>query len=107
MEEQISRATRVIAQKGKSQTFYTPKIIKSKHPVHMSYEMIEHQRELISMQKRIDECKNVQQRKKDKNDPLLYPPYFIRKHVTAKDARVDGFSRKIVGSQIQQRRQRQ
>ena len=101
LEEQISRATRVISQKRQSQTFYTPKIIKSKRPlVHKSYEMREHQRELSSMKKRIEECKNKEQRKKDRNDPMVYPPYFIRANNGAKDVRIDGYSRKVADSKV-------
>ena len=49
----------------------------------------------------------MQQRRKDRNDPMLYPPYFIRNNFSAKDARIDGFSKKVMGSQVHQRRQRE
>ena len=59
---------------------------------------MEHAREMKSMKKRINDCKSLQQRKKDHNDPLMYPPYFIRENTDAKDARIDGYSRKILGN---------
>ena len=97
MQDQISRATRVVARRQLSQSYYTPKIIKSKPPSNLSYEAIEHERELRSMKKRIKGCKNVQQRKKDRNDPIIYPPYFIRDSLHAKDVRIDGYSRQVLG----------
>lgn len=48
-----------------------------------------------SLNKRIKEVKNIQQRKKDKNDPIVYPPYFVRESFEAKDVRIDGFYKKV------------
>ena len=48
------------------------------------------------MSKRIRECKSLCQRKKDHNDPIVYPSYFVRREKQTKDARIDGYFRQIV-----------
>lgn len=38
----------------------------------------------------------MSQRKKDHNDPIIYPSYFIRERKYSKDARIDGYFRQVV-----------
>ena len=38
----------------------------------------------------------MSQRKKDHNDPIIYPSYFIREQKYSKDARIDGYFRQVV-----------
>jgi hypothetical protein len=46
--------------------------------------------------KRIKNCKSLSQRKKDHNDPIIYPSYFIREQKYSKDARIDGYFLQVV-----------
>lgn len=48
------------------------------------------------MQTRIRNCKSLSQRKKDHNDPIVYPTYFIREKKRCKDARIDAYFRRVV-----------
>lgn len=38
----------------------------------------DHEAEIRHLQGRISNCKNIQQRKKDKTDPIVNPTYFIK-----------------------------
>jgi hypothetical protein len=38
----------------------------------------------------------MSQRKKDHNDPIIYPTYFIREKKRCKDARIDSYLRRVV-----------
>lgn len=48
------------------------------------------------MNDRIKNCKNLQQRKKDKTDPITNPTYFIKKGQQVKDVTISGFCQKIM-----------
>lgn len=61
-----------------------------------SFAELEHGREMVSLKQRIRECKSLGQRKKDRNDPILYPSYFIRGNKRSKDARIDGYFKQIL-----------
>ena len=58
---------------------------------------MEHKRQLRSLQKRIKEIKNWQQRKKDHSDPIAYPIYLIRDEDNIKDSRIDVYCKKVLG----------
>ena len=51
------------------------KIKRSKYEI---YQENEHLREVRSMKNRVQNCKNMQQRKKDNTDPIVNPTYFIK-----------------------------
>ena len=72
-----------------------------------SFEELEHGREMASLKKRIRECKSLCQRKKDHNDPILYPAYFIRGNQRSRDARIDGYFKQILSQKHQNRLNRQ
>lgn len=50
------------------------------------------------MKKRIENCKNIQQRKKDRNDPIVYPPYFVRRNEQSPDVRLDSYTQKVMNN---------
>jgi len=50
------------------------------------------------MNNRVKNCKNLQQRKKDKTDPIVNPAYFIKKSdKEIMDVTIDGYCKKILG----------
>lgn len=51
---------------------------------------------MASLKQRIRECKSWAQRKKDRSDPILYPSYFVRRRKECKDARIDGYFKRLV-----------
>ena len=59
---------------------------------------MEREREIKSMKNRIENVKNLQQRRKDKNDPIVYPPYFVRGGGQDSDARIDSYMRKALNN---------
>lgn len=50
------------------------------------------------MRSRIENVKSMNQRKKDKNDPIVYPPYFVRGVGENEDVRIDGYMKKVLNS---------
>lgn len=58
----------------------------------------EHQREVRSMKNRIQNCKNLQQRKKDNTDPIVNPTYFIKHGSQAQSVTIDAYCKKVLGN---------
>lgn len=67
-------------------------------PFHHSFELMQRNREIKSMRSRIENVKSMNQRKKDKNDPIVYPPYFVRGVGENEDVRIDGYMKKVLNS---------
>lgn len=44
--------------------------------------------------------KSIQQRKKDKNDPIVYPPYFIRGNGENSDVKIEAYTKKALNSAV-------
>jgi hypothetical protein len=59
---------------------------------------MERSREIRSMANRIQNVKNMQQRKKDKFDAIVYPPYFVRNGGLNSDVRIDGYMKKVMNN---------
>lgn len=49
------------------------------------------------MKKRVENCKNLQQRKKDNCDPITNPTYFIKHGKDANSVTIDNYCKKILG----------
>ena len=49
---------------------------------------------------RIKECKSLEQRKKDNNDPLTHPIYFVRDASEAKGLAMDQYYNKLVSKNL-------
>ena len=58
----------------------------------------EHQREIASMNARVQNCKNLQQRKKDNTDPVVNPTYFIKHGTDLPQVTIDSYCQKILAS---------
>jgi len=54
----------------------------------VKHESTEHEREWKALQHRIQNCKSMQQRKKDKTDPITNPVYFIKDGERAGDVTI-------------------
>lgn len=59
--------------------------------------MKEHEQEMRSMNDRIANCKNLQQRKKDKTDPISNPAYFIKSTGDVNSININEYSKKVLG----------
>lgn len=59
--------------------------------------MKEHEQEMRSMNDRISNCKNLQQRKKDKTDPISNPAYFIKSTGDVGSININEYSKKVLG----------
>ena len=75
------------------QTVLKDKLKKNKLEKH---QLTEHEREWKALQSRISNCKSLQQRKKDKTDPIVNPVYFIKNGENAGDLTIDPYARKIL-----------
>jgi hypothetical protein len=49
------------------------------------------------MNNRVKNCKNMQQRKKDKTDPIVNPTYFIKNGPEIANVTIDQYCKKIIG----------
>ena len=49
------------------------------------------------MNQRVNNCKNLQQRKKDNTDPIINPTYFIKNGKEAEAVTIDSYCKKILG----------
>lgn len=49
------------------------------------------------MNERISNCKNLQQRKKDKTDPIINPTYFIKSSDEITSVNINEYSKKVLG----------
>lgn len=49
------------------------------------------------MNDRILNCKNLQQRKKDKTDPIINPTYFIKSTGQINSININDYSSKVLG----------
>jgi hypothetical protein len=49
------------------------------------------------MNSRIKNCKTLQQRKKDKTDPIVNPTYFIKQGGDLANVTIDQYCKKILG----------
>ena len=59
---------------------------------------MERDRENKSIKNRIENVKNLQQRRKDKTDPIIYPPYFVRGGGRDSDVRIDSYMKKALNN---------
>jgi hypothetical protein len=50
------------------------------------------------MANRIENVKSMQQRKKDKHDAIVYPPYFVRNGELSSDVRIDAYTKKVLNN---------
>jgi hypothetical protein len=49
------------------------------------------------MNNRVQNCKNLQQRKKDNTDPIVNPPYFMKNGKDAQSVTIDGYCKIVLG----------
>jgi hypothetical protein len=49
-----------------------------------------------ALKHRVENCKNLQQRKKDNTDPIVNPAYFIKNGPEAATVTIDGYCRKVL-----------
>lgn len=76
-----------------SQTVLKDKIKKNKLEKHINHE---HQREWKALQNRIQNCKSLNQRKKDNTDPIVNPVYFIKDGSKAGDLTIQPYCKKVL-----------
>lgn len=61
-----------------------------------NYLQKEHERELRSQAHRIENCKSLAQRKKDKTDPIVNPTYFMRDGDNVNSVTIEGFKSTVL-----------
>jgi hypothetical protein len=69
------------------------RVKKNKYELHAKKE---HEKELQSMNNRIKNCKTLQQRKKDKTDPIVNPTYFIKQGGDVGAVTIDQYCKKVL-----------